>query len=36
MDVMNVTDELSEAGMKLGDHFKNYVLENMEEVEKAA
>lgn len=35
-DVMNVSDELNELGMTLGDHFGDYLIENMDTVEKAA
>jgi hypothetical protein len=35
-DIMNITDELQEAGMTLGDHFGDYLLEHMDLVKKAA
>ena len=34
-DVLNISDELAESGIKLGDHFGEYVAENMDVVEKA-
>ena len=35
-DVMDISDELEKYGMTLGDHFGNYLLENMDKVEAAA
>lgn len=35
-DVMNISDELDKYGTTLGDHFGNYLLENMDKVEAAA
>ena len=35
-DVMNISDELNEMGMTLGDHFGDYLVENMDTVKKAA
>ena len=34
-DVMNISDELSEAGMQLGDTFRDYVAENLDIVQRA-
>lgn len=34
-DVMNISDDLAESGLTLGDHFGNYVAKNMDKVEKA-
>lgn len=35
-DILNITDELAEEGMTLGDHFGNYLIEHLDTVEKAA
>lgn len=35
-DVMDISDELDAAGIKLGKHFKDYLANNMDVVEKAA
>lgn len=34
-DVMNISDELSESGMQLGDTFRDYVAENLDVVQRA-
>ncbi|MDV3428280.1 MAG: hypothetical protein LIR50_14880 [Bacillota bacterium] len=35
-EVMDISDELDKYGITLGDHFGNYLLENMDKVEAAA
>lgn len=35
-DIFDITDELQRAGLKLGDHFGDYLLDHMDLVEKAA